>query len=958
MTTARRPRKPLPTVAASAAAGWMAARGWQPFGFQQEVWRAMGEGRSGLLHATTGAGKTYAVWLGALQHLALAGEPVAPAAQASARTALRTRRAAAPPLTVLWITPMRALAADTLRALVAPLPDLAPDWTSGLRTGDTASGERAAQDRRLPTLLVTTPESVSLLLARADAHERLRHVRLVVVDEWHELVGNKRGVQAQLALARLSGWNPALQVWGMSATLGNLQEALDTLLPRAAPGAPAAPPAVLVQGRVDKALQVQVMLPAKVDRFAWAGHMGLALLPQVVESIESCASSQVLHHPSDAEDGAPPSAHGARRSPLPIPEVLARTATPRGGSMASGSRHTRGGATLLFTNTRSQAERWYQALLEARPDWAGTLALHHGSLSQDVRAWVENGLKAGLLKAVVCTSSLDLGVDFLPVEQVLQIGSAKGVGRLVQRAGRSGHAPGRTSSITLVPTHSLELVEAAAARHALAQGRIEDRHTPRAPLDVLVQHLVTIALGGGFEPDALLAEVRRAPAYAQLADNDWQWALQFVRQGGASLAIYPDFQRAAPDEEGVWRVPDARLARRHRSNIGTIVSDASMQVQFVSGGRLGSVEESFIARLRKGDVFMFAGRLLELVRTQQMTAYVRIAPKGSAALPRWNGGRMPLSNTLADAMLEMLEQAERGVYASPEMQCAQPLLALQHAWSALPTPSRLVAETLHTREGWHLYLYPLAGRLVHLGLAGLLAWRASEQVPNTFSIAVNDYGLELLSAKPVDWAALLPRLIGEGTHTTIGSGLEDEVLASLNATEMARRRFREIARIAGLIFQSHPGEQRSSRQLQASSSLYYDVFAQYDPDNLLLAQARAELLANELDMERLARTLRGMQAQALSIHALERPTPFALPLMVERFRERLSTETLADRLARMVQALEKAADDTTGTHHADNPVAPADMAWDVPDGATASPRRARRGDAGAAPRRPRGRHGF
>ncbi len=904
MSTARRPRKPLPTVAASAATGWMAARGWQPFGFQQEVWRAMGEGRSGLLHATTGAGKTYAVWLGALQHLALAGEPVAPVAEASARTALRTRRDAAPPLTVLWITPMRALAADTLRALVAPLPDLAPDWTSGLRTGDTASGERAAQDRRLPTLLVTTPESVSLLLARADAHERLRHVQLVVVDEWHELVGNKRGVQAQLALARLSGWNPALQVWGMSATLGNLQEALDTLLPRPVQGASTAPPAVLVQGRIDKALRVDVMLPAKVDRFAWAGHMGLALLPQVVESIEACASS------------------------------------------------------LVFTNTRSQAERWYQALLEARPDWAGTIALHHGSLGQEVRAWVENGLKAGLLKAVVCTSSLDLGVDFLPVEQVLQIGSAKGVGRLVQRAGRSGHAPGRTSSITLVPTHSLELVEAAAARHALALGRIEDRHTPRAPLDVLVQHLVTVALGGGFVPDELLAEVRRAPAYATLADNDWQWALQFVRQGGASLAIYPDFQRAAPDEAGVWRVPDARLARRHRSNIGTIVSDASMQVQFVSGGRLGSVEESFIARLRKGDVFMFAGRLLELVRTQQMTAYVRIAPKGSAALPRWNGGRMPLSNTLADAMLEMLEQAERGVYASPEMQCAQPLLALQHAWSALPTPGRLVAETLHTREGWHLYLYPLAGRLVHLGLAGLLAWRASQQVANTFSIAVNDYGLELLSAKPIDWATLLPRILGEDTPTAIGSGLEEEVLASLNATEMARRRFREIARIAGLIFQSHPGEQRSSRQLQASSSLYYDVFAQYDPDNLLLAQARAELLANELDMERLARTLRGMQAQTLSTHALERPTPFALPLMVERFRERLSTETLADRLARMVQALEKAADDTTGTHLADNPVNPADMAWDVPDGATAPPRRARRGDAGDTPRRPRRRHGF
>ncbi|MFY3386105.1 ligase-associated DNA damage response DEXH box helicase [Paracidovorax sp. MALMAid1276] len=799
---------------------------------------------------------------------------------------------------------MRALAADTLRALQAPLPDLAPDWTSGLRTGDTASGERAAQDRRLPTLLVTTPESVSLLLARADAQERLRHVRLVVVDEWHELVGNKRGVQAQLALARLSGWNPALQVWGMSATLGNLQEALHTLLPSPVPGAPEAPPAALVQGRIDKALQVDVMLPPKVDRFAWAGHMGLALLPQVVQSIEACAS------------------------------------------------------TLVFTNTRSQAERWYQALLEARPDWAGTIALHHGSLSQDVRAWVEAGLKAGQLKAVVCTSSLDLGVDFLPVEQVLQIGSAKGVGRLVQRAGRSGHAPGRTSSITLVPTHSLELVEAAAARHALAQGRVEDRHTPRAPLDVLVQHLVTIALGGGFVPEELLAEVRRAPAYAALADHDWQWALQFVRQGGASLASYPDFHRVVPDEAGVWRVPDARLARRHRSNIGTIVSDASMQVQFVSGGRLGSVEESFIARLKLGDVFMFAGRLLELVRTQQMTAYVRVAPRGSAALPRWSGGRMPLSNTLADAMLELLAQAERGVYATPEMQCARPLLELQNVWSALPTPARLVAETLHTREGWHLYLYPLAGRLVHQGLAGLLAWRASQQVANTFSIAVNDYGLELLSAKAVNWAALLPRILGEGTATALGSGLEEEVLASLNATEMARRRFREIARIAGLIFQSHPGEQRSSRQLQASSSLYYDVFAQYDPGNLLLAQARAELLANELDLDRLARTLRGMQAQTLSVHAIARPTPFALPLMVERFRERLSTETLADRLARMVQALEKAADETTGTHTAEaGPPDPARIAWDPPD-ASGAARPRRQGAADGTVRRPRRRHGF
>ncbi len=852
----------MPVASDKIAREWFTARGWKPFPFQRDVWRAMQEGRSGLLHATTGSGKTYAAWLGALQAFALRKSPrksspgakkESPVKSASASLAASKHRAAAPPLTVLWITPMRALAADTLRALTAPLTALAPDWTTGLRTGDTASTERAAQDRRLPTVLVTTPESLSLLLARADAYERLKSVQLVVVDEWHELLGNKRGVQVQLGLARLSTWNPKLMVWGMSATLGNLEEALATLVPVSLSQG-SAPDHVLVQGRIDKALEVDVLLPAHMDRFAWAGHMGLSLVPQVVARIEAAAS------------------------------------------------------TLVFTNTRSQSERWYQALLDARPDWAGAIGLHHGSLDAGVRAWVEAGLKGGSLRAVVCTSSLDLGVDFLPVDQVLQIGSAKGVARLLQRAGRSGHAPGRRSRVTLVPTHSLELVEAAGVRHAIAHGQIESRHSPHAPLDVLVQHLVTIGLGGGFEPDALLAEVRRAYAYRNLSDASWQWALAFVRQGGESLTNYPDFSRVQPDDAGIWRVPDARLARRHRSNIGTIVSDASLTVQYLKGPKLGSVEESFLSRLQTGDVFTFAGRLLKLVRIEQMTAWVRRATSGAPAVPRWGGGRLPISETLGHAMLEELAKAGRGDFDSPEMKCVQPLLALQAAWSALPSPGALVAETLQTREGWHLFLYPFAGRLVHQGLAGLLAWRGSQHTPNTFSIAVNDYGPELLSAREIDWAALLPGLLANNAETP--DTLAEELLQTLNATEMARRRFREIARIAGLIFQSHPGEQRSNRQIQASASLYYDVFARYDPHNLLLVQARTELLSEELDAERLAHTLAHMRTQTLALCPLTRPTPFALPLMVERFRERLSTETLADRLARMVEALEKAANAT------------------------------------------------
>ena len=883
---------------------WFAERGWKPFAFQREVWRAIAAGQSGLLHATTGAGKTYAVWLGALQAFTDA-KPARKRAAAQAEYAhaaiesiAKARKPTPAPLTVLWLTPMRALAADTLRALQAPLDALAPDhpvlarWTAGARTGDTTSGERSAQQRRLPTVLVTTPESLSLLLARADARETLATVQLVVADEWHELLGNKRGVQVQLAIARLRGWNPALRVWGMSATLGNLPEAMRALL-----GEPEAgqPPGVLVQGQVDKRLVVDTLLPDHPERFSWAGHLGLAMLPAVVRELASS------------------------------------------------------GTTLVFVNVRSQAELWYKAILDARPDWAGELAIHHGSLDRAVREWVEAGLKAGRLRAVVCTSSLDLGVDFLPVERVLQIGSAKGVARLLQRAGRSGHAPGRPSRITLVPTHSLELVEAAAARAAVRAQQVEMRASPRQPVDVLVQHLATVALGGGFVPDELYAEVRRTVAYAGLAPAVWQWCLDFVHRGGPSLAAYPDYQRVRPDGEGIWRMPDARLARRHRANIGTIVSDASMSVQILHGARLGSMEESFLSRLSPGDAFVFAGQVLELVRIEDMTAYVRRAARTRPTVPRWAGARMPLSTVLADFVVQQLALAAAGDYHSPELRCVRPLLEVQQRWSALPTPATLLAETLRTREGWHLFLYPFAGRHAHMGLASLLAWRAAQGETGTFSIAVNDYGLELLSATERDWAAMLPELLraepaqavavpgrvsasqavatrntanadghwdqaaddahlaGEEAHQA-RHALLHEVLASLNATEMARRRFREIARVSGLIFQSHPGERRSARQLQASSQLFFEVFRKYDDSNLLLRQADEEVLSQELDVAQLLAALRRMQAQTLVVSALRRPSPFAFPLMVERFREKLTNEHLADRIARMLAQLHEAAD--------------------------------------------------
>ena len=819
----------------SYATQWFSSRQWKPFSFQRQVWAAIKQGQSGLLHASTGAGKTYAVWFGALNLLA-ASTATTPSASA------RARKPAFAPLTVLWITPMRALAADTARALEAPLAELNIPWNVGLRTGDTSSSERARQGRRLPSALVTTPESLTLLLTRADAQTHMSHLRMVVVDEWHELIGNKRGVQLQLALARLRRWNPALIVWGVSATLGNQAHAQQVLLPQGE--------GVSVEGKVIKDLHIDTLLPTTLERFPWAGHIGLRMLPAVVAEVESSPSC------------------------------------------------------LIFTNTRAQSELWYQALLDARPDWAGLIALHHGSLAREVRDWVERSLKDGRLKAVVCTSSLDLGVDFLPVERVLQIGSVKGIARLMQRAGRSGHAPGRASRVTLVPTHSLELVEAAAAKAAVAARMIEPRESPHNPLDVLVQHVVSMALAGGFRPDELLTEVRSTWAYQDLSDEQWRWALAFVRHGGHSLTAYPDYQRVEPDAEGRWHVPNARLARRHRMSIGTIVSDASIQLKYWSkggGGKaLGSVEEGFIARLKPGDGFLFGGRLLELVRVENMTAYVKRTTGKKAAVPRWNGGRMPLSSELAQAVVAQLDAARHGRFEGPEMKAVRPLLNVQQQWSALPGSETVLAEALKSREGWHVFVYPFAGRQVHLGLASLLAWRISQQRPLSFSIAVNDYGFELLCASEVDWPALLrPELF-------TAENLLPDVMASLNAGELALRRFREIARISGLVFGGYPGAQKSTRQVQASSGLFYEVFKNYDPDNLLLTQAEEEVLRQELDITRLELTLSDIRSRRLDLQLIERATPFAFPLLVERFRESLSSEKLADRVARMVKDLEAA----------------------------------------------------
>ncbi len=815
-------RKRQATDPIQPALDFFAVRGWEPFDFQVEVWRAYLAGKSGLIHSATGTGKTLAAWIGPLLESQIAD-----------------RKSQTSGLKVLWITPLRALAADTVNALQMPLSDLGIDWQVEARTGDTSSYVKARQAKQMPDALVTTPESLSIMLSRLEGREQLSDLQCVVVDEWHELMSSKRGVQTELALARLKSFNPSLHTWGLSATLGNLQESLDTLVGVGRTG-------ILVRGDVPKPVVIDSLLPPTIERFPWAGQIGSQMIPLVIEELENT------------------------------------------------------GTTLIFCNTRAHTEIWYKGILELRPDWDGQIALHHGSLDREERDRVEEGLRQGIWRAVICTSSLDLGVDFSPVDRVLQVGSPKGVARLIQRAGRSGHRPGVASRVTCVPTYALELIDNAAARDAAEQKKIEAREGARRPLDVLVQHMVTIAAGEGFVEEELKQEVKTTRAYEDMSEEEWSWCLDFVTRGGNALKAYPEYRKIGLTN-GRYLAVDKNIAQRHRSSIGTIVSEAAMTVQYLKGAKLGSVEENFLTRLRPGDRFFFAGKVLEFIRIKDMTAWVRRASSVEGAVPKWSGMRMPISEQLAPAIREKLDDAKNGLLESDEMRLLGPLLDVQARWSAIPGFDELLIERTQTREGHHIFIYPVEGRLVHEGMAALFAYRMSRLRRITFSLAMNDYGFELLAREP----APLDEALEEGLLSPLN--LANDIRESLNAVEMAKRQFREIARISGLIYEGMPGRRKNVRQLQASSGLIYDVFVKYDPDNMLLHQANKEVLERQLEETRMYRALERLSRSHVLLKDTKRPTPFAFPILVDRLRESLSNESIKERIETMALQLEKAA---------------------------------------------------
>lgn len=816
---ASKSRSESAAAAIAAAESWLAGKRRRAFDFQREAWQAYFAGESGLINAPTGMGKTLAAWLG----------PVLEAKLQSAGPRPSGTR-------LLWITPLRALANDLVTNLREPLAALGSSWRVEGRTGDTPSSARARQREKPPEALVITPESVSILLSYASSHDQLRNLDCVIVDEWHELLGTKRGVLLELSLSHLRALNPNLRIWGLSATLPNLDEAMRTLLGPHREGR-------IIRAPEVKRIEVDSIVPRDVTRFPWAGHLGGTLVPEVIEAIERATT------------------------------------------------------TLVFVNTRAQAELWYRSIVEARLDWLTSVALHHGSVDRKLRTRIEQSIRSGELRCVVCTSSLDLGVDFPAVDQVIQIGSPKGIGRLMQRAGRSGHRPGETSRILCVPTHAWELVEIAAAREATAARQIEARRPLRRALDVLIQHVVTLAAGPGISADTLLKEVRDTHAYADLSDPEWQWALDFVTRGGTALQGYPQFRRVSI-LDGLLQVLDRGTARRHRMAIGTISSNTEMQIKWMNGTRLGTVEEAFIGRLKPGDDFVFAGRVLRLVQVKDMAAYVRLSKAKRTQVPRWQGGRLPLSVELADAVLSILGRPESWA-AHPELIAAQPLLDIQNAWSGLPTADTLLIERFHTREGFHLFAYPFCGRLANEGIATLVAARWAREKPQTFSVSANDYGFELLS--PVEIIADEVKL----KNALSASSLAEDLLAGVNLGELSRRQFRDIARIAGLVFQGYPGSGKSTKQLQASSGLIFEVLARYDPENLLLRQSRLEVLEAQLEFVRIFAALERIAGRRIVITEPRRLTPLSFPLWATRLQSQtLSTESWQTRIERAARELE------------------------------------------------------
>lgn len=791
---------------------WLNEKDFVPFGFQMETWEKFGKNYSGMVIAPTGFGKTFSVFLAVIIDFLNHPENYKDG------------------LKLLWITPLRALAKDIAKAMTEAIDEIGLDWKVAVRNGDTPQSERVSQTKKMPDILIITPESLQLLLAQKNNQRFFKSLECVAVDEWHELLGSKRGVLVELALSQILSYQKNIKIWGITATIGNLDEAMEVLIPYKIKK-------TKVVAKEKKKIDILPVFPDEVEILPWAGHLGGKLVDKVVP-------------------------------------IILESKT-----------------TLVFTNTRSQAEMWYQMLLKEYPDFAGQIAIHHSSIDRELRIWIEENLSSGYLKAAISTSSLDLGVDFKPVDTVIQIGSSKGVARFLQRAGRSGHSPFETSKIYFVPTHSLELIEVSALKEAVKQKVIEPRIPQVMTFDVLVQFIMTLAVGDGFEEKKLFKQIKNTFAFREISEEEWMSLLQFITIGGGALKNYQEYHKVVI-ENGIYKVTNRRIAMLHRMNVGVIVSDAMMKVKFVSGGYIGMIEEYFITRLKPEDKFILAGRVLEISHIKEMTVYVRNA-KGKAQIPSYLGGRLPLTSYLSQFLRLKLSDSLQAKSSEKELKFLHPLLVNQEENSHIPKDDEFLVEMIETRDGQHLFMYPFEGRLIHEVMSALIAFRISKITPISFSMAMNDYGFELLSSQeiPINQENLKKILSKEN--------LIQDVLSSVNATEMARRKFRDIAVISGMVVQNYPGLQKNNKSLQASSGLIFNVLEDYNPENLLLKQAYTEVFNQQIDEHRLMEAFKRIENSKIILKFANAFTPLSFPIKVDSLRQSLSSEDLDARILRL-----------------------------------------------------------
>ena len=785
--------------------GWFRSRGWAPHPHQLAMVEAAVAGESALLIAPTGGGKTLAGFLPSL--IELAERP---------REGLHT----------LYISPLKALAVDIQRNLEEPIAEMRLPIRTETRTGDTPESKRRRQRAHPPQILMTTPESLALLLSYADSAAIFRHLRCVIVDELHALAGTKRGDLLALGLARLAKLAPAARRVALSATVAEPDQLLAWL---SKTGRSDGGDVRLVTGRAGASADVEILTTR--ERLPWAGHMAMHALGEVYQRIR-----------------------GHR-------------------------------TTLVFVNTRAQAELVFQELWRINDDNL-PIALHHGSLATEQRRKVEAAMAAGKLRAVVATSSLDLGIDWAAVDLVVQIGAPKGASRLVQRIGRANHRLDEPSRALLVPANRFEVLECRAAVDAVAAMSLDGERPRPGGLDVLAQHMLGMACADPFRPDDLYDEVVCAAPYAGLARDEFDDVLDFVATGGYALGNYERFHRLVMRDDGRMAVAGPAMARQYRMNVGTITQEAMLRVRLSRGPVLGEVEEYFIQGLTPGDTFVFAGQLLKFLGIREMEAQVAKGGTGEPKIPAYAGGRLPLTSALADRVRAMLADPAQWPNLPEDV---QEWLRLQRWRSVLPARDGLLVESFPKAGKRFLVVYAFEGRNAHQTLGMLLTRRMERMGCGPLGFVATDYVLAVWSLRtPKDMDALFDQDM-----------LGDDLEAWMDESSMLRRTFRNVALITGVIDRRHPGQEKSGRQVTFSSDLIYDVLRKHDPCHVLLRATRADAAGGLTDIRRLSDFLARVKGR-ITHKDLDRISPLAVPVILEIGRERVdgsATDELLEQAA-------------------------------------------------------------